>query len=169
MNKFISTRASSETLRSGTKHVSIPKYSEAQRRLTEEEIVARLEAAGATLMAMPQQGYTTHLRQMKFDIVHTALEAYGWQSAVARPPMPSAADISLMDEAFGWLAYIPEARYVLRRILGARALVHPLMERHIYPWRRLATLLGTDHKAVQRWHGQGVTLLVQALSGCAQR
>jgi len=164
MNKLISPRLTSEMLRSGMKYASVQPCNDKQKLLNAEEIVATLEAAGATLMAMPQQGYTTHLRQMKFDIVHTALEAYGWQSVVARPPVPSAADISLMDEAFGWLAYIPETLYVLRRILGARALVHPLTERHIYPWRWLATLRGTDHKAVQRWHGQAVMLLVQALS-----
>jgi hypothetical protein len=70
-----------------------------------------------------------------------------------------------MDEAFGWLALIPEGQYVLRRILGARALVHPLTGRHLYPWRRLAAVLGSDHKAVQRWHGQGVALLVRELAG----
>jgi hypothetical protein len=129
------------------------------------EVIARLEAAGATLLAMPARGYSTHLRQMKFDIVHTALEAYGWQSAMARPPVPSAAEITQMDEAFGWLALIPEGQYVLRRILGARALVHPLTGRHLYPWRRLAAVLGSDHKAVQRWHGQGVALLVRELAG----
>jgi len=126
-------------------------------------IIARLESAGATLLAMPARGYSTQLRQMKFDIVHSALEAYGWQSAGARPPMPSAAEITRMDEAFTWLGLIPEEKYVLRRILGARALVHPLTGRHIYPWRRLAALLGADHKSVQRWHGQAVAMLVQAL------
>jgi hypothetical protein len=129
------------------------------------EIAARLEAAGATLLAMPAKGYSTQLRQMKFDIVHTALEAYGWQSAAARPPMPSAAEISAMDEAFGWLALIPEPKFMIRRILGARALVHPLTGRHIYPWRRLAVMLGADHKSVQRWHGQGLVMLEAALAG----
>ncbi len=129
------------------------------------EVVARLEAAGATLMALPARGYSTQLRQMKFDIVHTALEAYGWEGAAVRPPVPSAAAISDMDEVFGWLTLIPEARYVLRRILGARALVHPITERHLYPWRRLGAMLGADHKSVQRWHGQGVEMLVAALAG----
>jgi hypothetical protein len=164
MNRLIRAQPAAEMLRSGMNSVSVSKRTKGQKRFDAEEIVARLEAAGATLLAMPQQGYSTHLRQMKFDVVHTALEAYGWQSAVARPPVPGAGDISLMDEAFGWLVLIPETRYVLRRILGARALVHPLTERHIYPWRRLGTMLGTDHKTVQRWHGQGVMLLVQALS-----
>jgi hypothetical protein len=129
------------------------------------EVVARLEAAGATLLALPSRGYSTQLRQMKFDIVHTALEAYGWEGAAVRPPVPSAAAISDMDEVFGWLTLIPEARYVLRRILGARALVHPITERHLYPWRRLGAMLGADHKSVQRWHGQGVEMLVAALAG----
>jgi hypothetical protein len=133
-------------------------------RLRAEEVVGRLEAAGATLLAMPRQGYSTQLRQMNFDIVHTALEAYGWQAAAARPPVPSAAAISAMDEAFAWLSLIPEQKYLLRRILGARALVHPLTERHLFPWRRLAGLLGADHKSVQRWHAQGVALLVDRLS-----
>jgi Domain of unknown function (DUF6362) len=164
MNKLISAQPVSEMLRSGIDTVSISQCSKERKRWNPEEVVGRLEAAGATLMAMPQKGYATHLRQTKFDIVHTALEAYGWQSGVARAPVPSAADIGLMDEAFAWLALIPETRYVLRRILGARALVHPLTERHIYPWRRLATLLGTDHKSVQRWHCEAVGLLVQALS-----
>lgn len=132
--------------------------------MTGEEIVARLEAAGATLLALPGRGYSTQMRTMRLDVVHSALDAYGWQGAVLKPPMPSAAAISDMDEAFGWLTLIPESRYVLRRILGARALVHPLTLRHLYPWRRLGQLLGADHKSVQRWHGQGVTMLVDVLA-----
>ncbi len=131
--------------------------------LTAAEIVARLEAAGATLLAMPSRGYSPRLAQMNYDVVHSALETYGWQTAVLRPPAPSAAEISAMDEAFSWIGLIPELRYVLRRIVGARALVYPLEGRYIFPWRRLATVLGADHKSVQRWHGQAVALLVAAL------
>ncbi len=55
-------------------------------------------------------------------------------------------------------------RYVLRRIVGARSLVHPITERHLYPWRRLGCALGADHKAVQRWHKQGIELIVGVLN-----
>lgn len=133
--------------------------------ISADEIVARLEAAGAALLAMPGRGYSTQLRTMRFDVVHSALDAYGWQNAAVRPPMPSAAAISQMDEAFGWLAVIPEDKYVLRRILGARALVHPVTLRHLFPWRRIGTMLGADHKSVQRWHGQAVEMLRVALEG----
>ena len=132
--------------------------------MTAEELIGQLEAAGATLLALPSRGYSTQLRTMKFDVVHTALEAYGWQAAVVRPAMPSAAEISRMDEAFGWLTIIPETKYVLRRILGARALVHPITRRHLFPWRRIGTMLGADHKSVQRWHGQGIELVLRGLN-----
>jgi hypothetical protein len=137
---------------------------QAAQALSTAEILLRLEEAGATLLAMPSTGYSTRMRQMRFDIVHTALEAYGWEAPPLRAPAPSAAAISEMDEAFGWLALIPEQKFLLRRILGARALVHPLTGRHLFPWRRLAAAVGADHKSVQRWHAQGLEMVVQALN-----
>ncbi len=131
-----------------------------------EAVIARLEEAGATLLALPQRGYSTGFRQSTLEIVRAASEAYGWEgNAKLRPPVPSAGAITRMDEAFAWLALIPDDRYVLRRILAARALTHPLSGRHLYPWRRLAAALGADHKAVQRWHREGVGLLLAGLSG----
>jgi hypothetical protein len=132
--------------------------------MTADELVARLEAAGATLLALPSRGYSTRLRTMHFDVVHTALDAYGWQAPALRPPMPGARAISDMDEVFSWLGLIPEQKYMLRRILGARALVHPLTGRHLFPWRKLGMLLGADHKSVQRWHGQGLEILCARLA-----
>jgi len=41
---------------------------------------------------------------------------------------------------------------VLRRIVGAHSLVHPITERHLFPWRRRAAI-SADHKAMKRWHG----------------
>ena len=131
--------------------------------MTADDVVALFEAAGATLLALPGRGYTTQIRTMRFDVVHSALDAYGWQSSAIRPPVPSAAAISQMDEVFGWLTLIPEAKYVFRRIVGARALVHPVTLRHLFPWRRIGTMLGADHKSVQRWHGQAVDMLLEGL------
>jgi hypothetical protein len=52
---------------------------------------------------------------------------------------------------------------VLRRVVGARSLVHPITDRHLFPWRRLGAALGADHKAVQRWHAQGIDIIAMAL------
>lgn len=132
-------------------------------RVGATELIGLLEEAGATLLALPHSGHSTRMRQMRFDIVHTALEAYGWAAERVRAPVPDAASISAMDVAFALLAHIPEQKFVLRRVVGARALVHPITRRHLFPWRRLGGVLGADHKSVQRWHGDGIKLIVTAL------
>jgi hypothetical protein len=129
-----------------------------------EMVICRLEEAGASLLSIPGTGWSTKLRSSSLDIVRTAVESYGWTASRIRPAIPSAERISRMDEAMSWLTLIPVDRYVLRRIVGARSLVHPVTERHLYPWRRLATALGADHKAVQRWHAQGIGLIVAELN-----
>lgn len=131
-----------------------------------EYVVYRLEEAGRTLLALPHSGFSTRLRMSRHDIVRAAAESYGWSEAGGRlrPAIPDSARITRMDEALDWIPLIPEDKYVLRRIVGSRALVSPLTERHLFPWRRLAALLGADHKAIQRWHSQGVQLIVTALN-----
>ena len=126
-------------------------------------VIARLEEAGRTLLALPASGYSTKLRSSSIDIVRVAIESYGWSVGRLRPAAPSAAKISRMDEAMSWLSLIPADKYVLRRIVGARSLVHPMSDRHLFTWRRLGQMIGADHKAMQRWHAQGVDLIVAGL------
>jgi uncharacterized protein DUF6362 len=128
-------------------------------------VIYRLEEAGATLLALPGTGWSTRVRSSSIEIIRTALEAYGWEAARIRPAVPSAEKIDRMDEAMSWIAFIQDSRYVLRRVVGARSLVHPVTDRHLYSWRRLGAALGADHKAVQRWHAQGVAIIVAALHG----
>jgi hypothetical protein len=135
----------------------------ARREVDSAFIIYRLEEAGATLLALPGTGYSTRMKVSHLDVVHEAREAYGWAPGQVRPPVPSASRITRMDEALGWIALIPRERYVLRRIVGARSLVSPVTERHIFSWRRLGGVLGADHKAVQRWHAQGIDMLVAAV------
>ncbi len=129
-----------------------------------EWVVGRLEEAGTTLLALPNTGPSTRLVQGGLEWVRDAAESYGATRAKLRPAIPSAAQISRMDQAFRWISRIPEDRYVLRRIVGARSLVHPMTGRYLYSWRRLGTAVGADHKAVQRWHAQGVDLIVTLLN-----
>jgi len=164
MTYLIRSVPNGQMLGSGIRQAA-PARRPAGAALSAPEIVRRLEDAGAALLAMPSTGYSTRMRQMRFDIVHTALEAYGWETPSLRAPAPDASAISAMDEAFGWLALIPESQFLLRRILGARALVHPLTGRHLFTWRRLASSVGSDHKSVQRWHGQAVDIVVRGLAG----
>ena len=134
------------------------------RPIDADYVVYRLEEAGTALLALPGTGWSTRMRTSSLEIVRDALENYGWTASRIKPPVPSAETISRMDEALAWIPLIPLDRYVLRRIVGARSLVHPITERHLFPWRRLASALGADHKAVQRWHAQGIALIVAALN-----
>jgi len=124
---------------------------------------ARLDEAGATLLALPGCGYSPRMSSGGMDVVRTAIEAYGWTEIPIKPPVPSAHKIDEMDEALRWLGLIPNDRYVLRRIVGARMLVHPVTDRHLFTWRRIAKVLGCHHCAVQRWHRDAVDLIVCGL------
>jgi hypothetical protein len=135
----------------------------AQDRIDGPFVIYRLEEAGATLLALPGSGYSTRLRVSQLDVVHAALDAYGADRGRIRPAVPSAARISRMDESLAWIGLIPNERFVLRRIVGARSLVSPVTERHLFSWRRLGSVIGADHKAVQRWHAQGIDMVVAAL------
>lgn len=125
----------------------------------QEWVIRRLEEAGRTLLALSCRGYTTAGRTGGLNYVQDAMEAYGWTSETVRLAAPEAAAITAMDEAYAWLSLIPSARYVLRRIVGARSLVHPVTDKHLYPWRKIATTIGADYRGVQRWHGQGVDII----------
>lgn len=132
--------------------------------LDADHVVYRLEEAGATLLALPGTGWTTRMRGSSLEIVRTALEAYGWEAARVRPAFPSADKIDRMDEAMAWITLIPQDRYVLRRVVGARSLVHPISDRHLFTWRRLGVALGADTVAIRRWHAQGITIIVEKVN-----
>ena len=128
-----------------------------------ESVTGWLEDAGRTLLALPHAGPSTRLVQSGMEWVRDASEAYGRERARLRPAVPSAAQITRMDQALGWVALIPPDKCVVRRIVGARSLVNPMNDRHLFTWRRLGLALGADHKAVQRWHAQGIALIVAGL------
>ena len=130
-----------------------------------ETVVYRLEEAGHTLLCLPSRGHTTGLRQTRHQYVAEALKAYAAEEP-GRPqlPTPPAARITRMDQALAWIPLIPTEKLVLRRIVGCRSLVSPLTGRHLFTWRRLARLLGADHKAIQRWHATGVDIIVASLN-----
>jgi hypothetical protein len=134
-----------------------------------ETVIHRLEEAGHTLLCLPTSGHSTALRQTRHAFVAEAVEAF---SAVSdsrpRPPVPPAIRITRMDQALAWIPLIPAEKLVLRRIVGCRSLVSPLTGRHLFTWRRLARLLGADHKAIQRWHASGIDMIVATLNRDAE-
>jgi hypothetical protein len=110
--------------------------------MSPDEVIARLEAAGSTLIALRlSYGPTGH-----------------------RSAMPEPVREAAMDEALGWVGLIPADRYVLRRIVHARAIVSPTNQRHLFTWSAIARLIGADRRAVQRWHAQGIALIAARIN-----
>ena len=135
------------------------------RRADAEYVLHRLNEAGTVLLSLPDTGYSTRLRGGGLEWVRDAAAGYGLGQARIRPPVPLAAAIDRMDAAWVWLGLIPADRFVLRRVVGARSLVSPMTGRHVLSWRRIGDAVGADHKAVQRWHAQGVDMIVAGLNG----
>jgi hypothetical protein len=131
--------------------------------LSHDEVIARLDEAGMTLLSLPRERAIGHIRSSCWQHVEPAVRDMDF---TGRPLCITAtpAEIARMDEAMAWLALIPQDKFVLRRIVGARAMVSPITGRHLFPWRRIATLMGADHKAIQRWHAQGIGIIAQAIN-----
>lgn len=127
-------------------------------------VIARLEQAGATLLAMrlPAPGPGAYRCALP-EVVREFAESYGWSTEPIRAAIPSAIDIARMEIVLGWLALIPSSRYVVRRIVAARCLVYPLSGRHVSHWRRLSQTLHCDYRACQRWHSEGISIIVGGL------
>jgi hypothetical protein len=135
-----------------------------ERRLSDrprdaEYVTWWLERAGMTLLSLPDRGPTLGLKVRSVEVLLGG--GAGGGSRLRRSA--NAADISAMDEVLGWLRLIPEAKRVVRRIVAARLLVSPETGRHLNSWRRIGRLIGADHHAVQRWHAEGIGLIVQTL------
>lgn len=132
---------------------------------TAEYVVASLEEAGRTLAALPITGARpVGYRSNMPDVVREFTEAYGYSVETLRPAAPSSRAISEMDEALSWISLIPKDKFVVRRVLQCRAMIHPLNGRHIFSWGKLAKHLHCDFRAAQRWHAEGIATIVTRLN-----
>lgn len=125
-------------------------------------VTARLEEAGRAMLCIPSTGYSTGLSSGGLDFVRETIEAYGWSDVATRPAYPEPRLITRMDEALAWISTL-ESNVVTRRILSARALVHPTTDRHLFTWRQIGKTIGAEHKAVQRWHTAGIAKILKKL------
>ncbi len=127
-------------------------------------VKVRLEEAGRALLALPlparSRPYGVHSAWP--EMLTDAWSAYGWDKAAVRPAPPSKRAIDAMDEALAWLWAVQDK--LARRILFARALIHPVRDRHLYSYTRLGNALGLSREAVRRRHQDGLDRIAQALN-----
>ena len=139
------------------------KMNQETRIIDQDYVIYRLEKAGATLLSLPNSSIEEKLRKNSLALIKGVIETYQWHASYIRPPVPSDEEIIKMEEAFDWISLIPQDRHMLRRVVGARSLVHPVTDRHLFPWRRLAKMLMAEHKSIIRWHAAGISIIVSSL------
>lgn len=130
----------------------------------------RLEDAGRTLMMlpMPKDGLPAgEGTRWPFETVARFWEMLGGLSeeqreelAEARNRIPlraTAEQITRMDEALGWLIWIPVGPR--RRIVFARMLIDPRSDRQIVSWAELSRRVGVHRHTCRKWHQDGLELI----------
>jgi len=70
--------------------------------------------------------------------------------------------VDRLDEVLGWLWHISVARE--RRAVVARMLTHPVSERPVYSWAKIAKKMGANSRTVKRWHDAGVQAIILGLA-----
>jgi hypothetical protein len=133
------------------------------QNMTAGYAVRRIEHAGATLRCLRVRSPSTLLARGRIEIVQSAGAEMVPDRTRLAYPLPSARDVSLMDEALSWIWLIPNQ--VKRRVVSMRSQFHPYQEKNIISWRRCGEILGADHKTVKIWHGQAIGVIAAALQG----
>lgn len=127
-------------------------------------VIERLEEAGATLMALPSNAPQLGQRVQTYGYVAELIKG-ALPTRAALMSVPDAASITRMDEAFGWLAMIPNQAH--RRMVAARSLTKPGSGLPVFSWAKLGAAMKADPRAVQAWHGKAVELLAGELGTMA--
>ena len=104
------------------------------QNMTAGYAVRRIEHAGATLRCLRVRSPSTLLARGRIEIVQNIGAEMGPERTRLAYPVPSARDVSLMDEALSWIWLIPNQ--VKRRVVSMRSQFHPYQEKNIISWRR---------------------------------
>lgn len=146
--------------------------------LDTEQLGLSLNAAGEALMRLAVRGTRpAGYRQYWPEIVQEVMDAYGYTPEDLPVSPPSSRQISAMDEALGWVDFIPldpprrsEAELysrhggaVTRRLVLMRCLISPRTGRPIYSLRRLAKVLHCSPEAARLWHARALDLILRGI------
>jgi len=135
----------------------------AHEPFTSADVIRLLERAGEIMLRLRVKGLRPdRCRSLWPEIVVDPREAYGWEAERIRWPVPTAAEIALMDAVAPWPMLVRDA--ARRRIVQSRSLVHPITGRHFHSWRRLARILSVHHETVRSWHAQAIDEIVTGLN-----
>lgn len=142
-----------------------PLNREQPRVYNADTVIRRLEDAGRTLLSLPSVGLApARLKAAWPEFAQAAVEAYADNDKPLPKPVPSSRDITLMDEAYAWVALLPKDKVTWRRLVLLRSLIHPTSERYLWGWRKLERTLGTTDTTAKTWHAMAIDRIVSAIN-----
>lgn len=120
-----------------------------------EWIEGRLQEAVSCLARLPDTDRVrlTGTKTSWPDVVHDAIQSYGYSDAKARPGGPGPGEIDRMDEALSWLTMIDDYRTrktVWMRVAGA-------------PWYKIASRWHRSERTAQNWYKRGLSAIKDEL------
>lgn len=132
------------------------------------EIQSWLEWAGGRMLAIQVHGaWPSSYRSFWPDYPDDQVTAYGYTPSRMHAPALNSSEVVLMDEILSLISLTPVI--LQRRILNARALVHPLNNRHLYSWATIAALIHSERRAVKLLHKKGLETIAQSVPTSALR
>ena len=123
-----------------------------------EEIAEQLEEAFSdTLRRLPMASKPAGYHTAWPDVVQNYWEVYGLHQATYRKDPPTAAAISRLDEALGWLWLVEDTRRrPIRKLIVARA--------SGVRWAALERRFGRKRETLKRWWVQAMYDLVERVA-----
>ncbi|WP_395371668.1 DUF6362 family protein [Komagataeibacter diospyri] len=127
----------------------------------------RLFEAGCTLAALPAHGLKPGGVRVAWPEMLEEADL-DWINACPdddmRPPRPSSAAITRMDESLSWIGLIGADRMNWRKVVCLRLIVHPISHRYRFSWREIANRVGTSHTSAKSWHQLAVAEIARKIA-----
>lgn len=142
-----------------------------------DDVRERLDDAGRTLVALPMpkgerpQSVRSHWPETARQAEDAFFALVGADDQIKQDfsrdhnavrAAPSARAVARMEEVLNWLWYLSDERK--RRLCLARALIHPVSDRHLVSYRKLGRIFGLHHDTMRAWHDRALADLAQALT-----
>lgn len=131
--------------------------------ITTETINQWLEWAGERLMSLPSD----KVFPQKFKTSWPDYSLDQWQvlnfrpGEHSRPAIPTATDITLMDEILTLITQEIIPSQTQRQILQSRLLINPYTGRHVNSWNKIAKKLHSSRDLIKTRHQQGLNSITR--------
>jgi len=76
--------------------------------------------------------------------------------------MATTKQITQLDVVLGYLWFISVPRE--RRVIVARMLTHPMSDKPVYSWYKIAKTMGMSERTIRRWHNSGLDAIILGLA-----